>query len=216
MTVFEADATGLLYSLDEGSVHSIITSPPFTGLPGRGDTLELVEAMLAAAVSALDPKRGTVTMIVGPSPGAPTLPFDVIRLIEYASDGLLELHSTYVWDRTGTLARNVDGQNVTHDYIIHAKRVDGMARALHGASVIRTSMPGFNYGQGVTTPSDLAALLVQVASAPDDLVVDPFAGLGEIGVQAVHQGRRFTGSDISAACVTIANDRINSLTPVVA
>jgi tRNA G10 N-methylase Trm11 len=214
MTVAQTTAGRLLSHFDEGSVHAIITSPPFTGLPGRGDTLELVEEMLAAAGRALDPERGTVTMIVGPSPGHPLLPFHVADMIEYATDGAIALHSMYVWDRTGTLSRPVGDQNITHDQIIHAAHADAHTRPLHGSSVIRTSMHGFNYGAGVTTPPDLAALLVQQASAVGDLVVDPFAGLGEIGVQAVNQNRRFAGSDISDACVTIANERLRGILPV--
>ena len=205
------DALGLISSFEIGEIDAIITSPPYVGLPGRDETIPLIEEMLAAATSALNPSTGVITMIVGSTEADPLLPFHVAKHIEYATDNELALRTMYIWDRSTTLQRNVAGQMITHDYIIQAARSDAVIEPLSDSSIIRTSQPGFNYGMGVTTPPDLAALLVSKVSARGDLIIDPFAGLGEIGVQAIHQGRRFQGSDINDACVEIGNLRLNAM-----
>lgn len=204
----------LLAALEQGSVEAIVTSPPYSGLPGRGNTMELVEEMLDWAVPVLHPEYGTVTLIVGSAPGHPLLPFQIATSIEAWTDGALVVDSTYVWDRTGTLDRKVGAQNITHDHIIHCCRAESAnVQAIAPSSVVRSRAQGFNYGLGVTTPPDLAAIIVAQSSEHGDLVVDPFAGLGEIGVQAVHQGRRFLGSDLSPAAALIACQRIEGTEP---
>ena len=40
--------------------------------------------------------------------------------------------------------------------------------------------------------------LLELASGPGDLVLDPFMGVGTTGVAAVEMGRRFVGMEIDA------------------
>jgi adenine-specific DNA-methyltransferase len=44
---------------------------------------------------------------------------------------------------------------------------------------------------------------------PKDLILDPFAGTGSIGVAAAIHGRRFWGCEISAKYAIAAQGRIN-------
>jgi len=203
-------ARKFLASLDDGVVDAIITSPPYSGLPGRADTHELVTEMLVDLETVLS-ESGSVVLIVGSTDLHPYLPFEIAYHAIDAGPSPFIVRGMYVWDRQGTLQRSVGEQVVTHDYVIHATRTGHSPIPLQPtSSVIRTSQHGFNYGAGITTPSDLAALLVARTTNPGDFVVDPFAGLGEIGVQAVHQGRVFEGSDTEQAFVDIANARIAS------
>lgn len=206
--VEHADVSTFLAGQPQRSVDHIITSPPYIGLPGRGDTRRLVEQIELQASRILLPD-GTLTLIVGSAPGNLALPYE---LVAGFNGHELAIHSVYVWDRTSALKRNVDGQTVTHDFILHLCRHEARdtRKQLATSSVIRTHDPGFDYGTGVTTPFDLATFIVDAVSEPGDLIVDPLAGLGEIGVQAIRQGRRFAGCDLDEACVTIANERINN------
>ncbi len=185
------------------------------GLPGREDTHEIVADLIGEAAFALAP-RGTLTMIVGSAPGNPLLPYEVAALIEKMSSLQLRLHSLYIWDRNGTLARDIGDQTITHDVILHACRSEAVGiDPLSPQSIIKTTQHGFNYGWSVTTPPDLAAFLVAATSNAGDLIVDPLCGLGEIGVQALVQGRRFEGCDRRPECVAIANARLAEHLPLV-
>jgi DNA modification methylase len=50
--------------------------------------------------------------------------------------------------------------------------------------------------------------LVELASAPGDLILDPFMGVGSTGVAAVELGRRFVGIEIDEGYVEAARRRI--------
>jgi len=189
-------------------VDQIITSPPYAGLPGRADTFEIVEAMIGPATRALA-DNGSVVLIVGAAGDDLLLGSELARLVPGWSAHQLELRYLHVWDRSGTLARKVGAQTVSHDLILHFARPGLRVPTIFDqGSVVKTSMPGFNYGDGVTTPPDLAALLVGKLSDPEDLIVDPFCGFGEVGVQSLHQGRLFLGCDTSQTCVDVSNARL--------
>jgi site-specific DNA-methyltransferase (adenine-specific)/modification methylase len=58
--------------------------------------------------------------------------------------------------------------------------------------------------------------LLELATAPGDLVLDPFMGVGSTGVAAVELGRRFVGIEIDARYVEAARRRIEVATAKVA
>lgn len=209
MNVTHGEQQAFLQNFGPHTIDHIVTSPPFVGLPGRADTYGLVRTILQSAKDSLTP-LGTVTLIVGSAPGHKLLPYEIAHMVDEMSDGVLSLYALYIWDRTGILNRRVDRQTVNHDVILLIRRTDNQTYGpdLAEGSIIRTLQPGFNYGMGVTTPPDLAALLINRLTNPGDLVVDPLCGLGEIGVAALKQSRRFLGCDLNAACVEIANARM--------
>jgi DNA modification methylase len=51
--------------------------------------------------------------------------------------------------------------------------------------------------------------LVEMFSAPDDLVCSPFLGSGTVGVAALLHHRRFIGADIDPAAVATARKRLS-------
>ena len=60
-------------------------------------------------------------------------------------------------------------------------------------------------------PLKVMRRLIELASRPDDLILDPFAGVGSTGVAAVELGRRFIGIDAEEAYVEAARRRISAI-----
>jgi DNA modification methylase len=56
--------------------------------------------------------------------------------------------------------------------------------------------------------------LIELASKPGDLVVDPFMGVGSTGVAALELGRRFAGCDVVEGYVAAARTRMGAVAPV--
>jgi adenine-specific DNA-methyltransferase len=58
-------------------------------------------------------------------------------------------------------------------------------------------------------PIELVERLVLSMTRPDDLVVDPYVGVGTTAVAALLHGRRAAGSDVKKEYLDIARDRVN-------
>ena len=56
-------------------------------------------------------------------------------------------------------------------------------------------------GYPTEKPVSVSEVLIKQSSQPSDLVVDPFAGSGSVGVAAVTHGRNFLGNDIKAESI---------------
>jgi DNA modification methylase len=63
-------------------------------------------------------------------------------------------------------------------------------------------------------PEALAEPCVLAGSAPDDLVLDPFAGSGTVAVVALRHGRNFVGVELNPDYAEIARERITSDAPL--
>ena len=59
-------------------------------------------------------------------------------------------------------------------------------------------------------PLYLLERIIQAASRPGDLVLDPFCGSGTTGVAAVRHGRKFIGMELSEEYIELSRKRINS------
>jgi len=55
--------------------------------------------------------------------------------------------------------------------------------------------------------------IIKIASNPDDLVFDPFMGVGSTGVAAIEMGRRFLGIEIDKKYFNKAKERLKSAQP---
>jgi site-specific DNA-methyltransferase (adenine-specific)/modification methylase len=53
--------------------------------------------------------------------------------------------------------------------------------------------------------------LVELASSPGDVVLDPFMGVGSTGVAALELGRRFVGIELEPAYVDAARRRLDAV-----
>lgn len=57
-------------------------------------------------------------------------------------------------------------------------------------------------------PVELAEHFIKLHTVADDVVIDPFAGYGWVGVAAIKTGRKFIGIEISEEYFAIAKRRI--------
>lgn len=84
---------------------------------------------------------------------------------------------------------------------MHLRDTDRWKTLLAADSILRHNeheqLSGRWWGADIM-PLPLAEKLVELTSAPGDLVLDPFAGIGTIGVAAVMHGRRFVGFETDA------------------
>ena len=62
-------------------------------------------------------------------------------------------------------------------------------------------------------PVKVLSHLIQLASNPDDVVFDPFMGVGSTGVAALQLGRRFVGIELDPSYFEAATKRIKELPP---
>ena len=65
-----------------------------------------------------------------------------------------------------------------------------------------------NGGYPAEKPPEVSEVLVRQSSEPGELVVDPFAGSGSVGVAAARNGRDFRGNDLCLEAVEIAKSRL--------
>jgi site-specific DNA-methyltransferase (adenine-specific) len=63
-------------------------------------------------------------------------------------------------------------------------------------------------GYPTEKPVEVSEVLIKQSSQPGELVIDPFMGSASIGVAALRNGRRFAGTDIEAAAVKLASERL--------
>jgi len=63
-------------------------------------------------------------------------------------------------------------------------------------------------------PEALVEPCVLASSKPDDVVLDPFAGSGTVGVVSLRFGRRFVGCELNPDYVAIARNRIEDDAPM--
>ena len=63
-------------------------------------------------------------------------------------------------------------------------------------------------GHPAPFPVELPARLIQLYSYRDDLILDPFVGVGTTAVAALQTGRHFVGYDLDASYVATANERL--------
>ena len=70
----------------------------------------------------------------------------------------------------------------------------------------------FTGGYPAEKPVAVSEVLVTQSSEPGELVADPFMGSGSIGVAALQNGRRFTGTDINPEAVRMTTDRLAAAT----
>lgn len=57
--------------------------------------------------------------------------------------------------------------------------------------------------------------VIKEFTSPNDIVLDPFFGLGTTGVSCIEQGRHYIGFEMCETYVDVANERLHSLAPCV-
>ena len=84
-------------------------------------------------------------------------------------------------------------------------------------TVWQYTAPGRNektFGKHPTQkPVALIERCIRASTAPDDLILDPFAGVASTGVAALKSGRRFIGIEVEKQFIHIATQRLKACTP---
>ncbi len=80
-----------------------------------------------------------------------------------------------------------------------------------GSSTPQRTVHSFHWFPGNFIPQ-IPAYLIQLLSAPGDIVLDPFCGSGTTGVEAIQLGRRAWLSDINRASIQVTHGKIAAVT----
>ncbi len=72
-------------------------------------------------------------------------------------------------------------------------------------TVATQPFPGAHFA---VMPPKLVQPCVRAGSKPGDIVIDPFAGAGTVGVVALQEGRRFIGCELNPEYAAMADERI--------
>jgi 16S rRNA G966 N2-methylase RsmD len=170
-----------LADIEPDSIDLILTDPPYPA-----EFLPLWSALAEFAAEKLKPGGSLLAYS-----GQGNLPEVIARLSQ---------HMRYWWTLSlnhGHGSQNLPGKFVTIGwkpilwFVKENRRDRGyVADRLGGSSPRKTSHA---WGQG----RDELEPLIRSLTAPDDLIVDPFAGSGTVGLAAVALGRRFIGAEVN-------------------
>jgi len=93
-----------------------------------------------------------------------------------------------------------------YEFILFFEKGKRRLNNLGTADII--AVPRIHRGYPSEKPAEVSQVLVNQSTQPGDLVIDPFMGSGSVGEAALKLGRRFRGTDISRAAVSVAADRL--------
>jgi len=93
-----------------------------------------------------------------------------------------------------------------HELILFFEKGKRRLTDLGVADVIRH--PRIRGGYPAEKPAEVSEIFVRQSSEAGELVVDPFAGSGSVGVAATRLDRHFLGSDVCAEAIEIASTRM--------
>jgi site-specific DNA-methyltransferase (adenine-specific) len=69
----------------------------------------------------------------------------------------------------------------------------------------------YRFDHGTTKPVELLRIIIQAASAPGEIVLDPYGGSGSTAEACILEGRRFILSEVDADYCRVAQNRIDEL-----
>ena len=122
------------------------------------------------------------------------------------------------WQKTNPMPRNVDRRYVSDvEYAIWAVK-KGAKWVFHkdGAynrSIIQCAITSKNqrYGHPTAKPVELLEKIILTHTNENDLILDPFMGVGSTGVAALKNNRKFLGIEINKEYFDIVEKRLQSL-----
>lgn len=219
-TVTQADAVSWLRSLDTGSVDLIVTDPAYESLEkhrARGTTTRLKHSKSSS----------NDWFQIFPNTRFPEFFKEAYRVLAkdrhfylfcdqetmfvvkpLAEAAGFRFWKPLVWDKQ----RIGMGYHYRsrYEFILFFEKGKRRLNDLGVADIIQH--PRVHRGYPAEKPVAVSSVLVRQSSERGELVVDPFAGSGSVGVAAVEQGRAFLGSDICQQAVEIANARLAAAT----
>jgi DNA modification methylase len=99
-----------------------------------------------------------------------------------------------------------DPDNLIYDSVGSIYKSDGMRNKRDVWNVASKPFKGAHFA---VMPELLVEPCLLAGSKPNDLILDPFAGSGTVGVVAKKHNRKFIGIELNPDYAKIANDRIN-------
>lgn len=216
LVVMQGDACNIPLPNDEAD--AVVTDPPYgtegksggygrrqlgaRTIAGDGD-LSTFEASLPEIMRVLKPNSWFVFFI-----GADTRR-QAERMVEAAG---FTYYGDVVWDkRSPGMGAGIRYQ---HEYALAYMKGEAV---LNGTilSLLRAPRTVFARPEHPhEKPTSVMRELVRFASAPGNLVVDPFMGSGRTGVACVELGREFFGIDVEMQWVELAERRLGSAQPM--
>lgn len=94
--------------------------------------------------------------------------------------------------------------------VIREDRVTGSGKRNRRSVWRVASSPHHGYYSSVT-PLELARLCVLAGTRDGGVVLDPFAGVSNIGVASISEGRRFAGVEVDPSVARIGEERLSSI-----
>lgn len=128
----------------------------------------------------------------------------------------LTVRAQLIWDRVGHGAGDpAVSPAPCHDVIWYATKGRRVFSGTRPKSIVRaTRIGGAKLRHPNEKPEPLLRQLVQSYTAPEELILDPFAGSGTTGVAAAVEGRRCLLMELNSEYVQFARDRVaNALFP---
>ncbi len=214
VTVVEGDCLDVLRALPDGCVDAVITDPPY--------------GISYQSARRIDKSQWKPKIANDDAPFVWWL-FDAARVLKVGGALIcfcrwdvqeafrlsigwagLKVRAQVIWDRVGHGAGDpAVSPAPCHDVIWYATRG---RREFHGTrpiSVVRSSrLGGDALRHPNEKPEDLMRQLVRSYAAPEDLILDPFAGSGTTGIAAALEGRKCILIEKEPAYAKICRERV--------
>lgn len=224
VTLYHGDCIEVMSSLDEASIDTVLTDPPYSS-GGRRENARSIRKSMTRRVEDDDWIRGDAMSTPGfvyllrecgiqwrrvLRPGGHVLTFIDWRMAPNLGAALetadLRQHPTLVWDKAsigmGAIFRN------QHEFIVHMSAgtpTDPLRRDV--PNVLR--FPKVRDGDHPTEkPDALLQTLLSVVAPLNAVVLDPFAGSGSTLTAAKNTGRRAVGVEADERYCEIAAKRL--------
>lgn len=201
---------------DDGSLWLNIGDTYAAG--GNGGGGSVMKRRVGASWSALAPKKGWR----GPPPGYKNK--DLVGTSWMLAAALQAagwyLRGCNVWDKTvATEPPRADRCATGHEFVFllsKRPRYHCDATALPSSTVWRFRPVKSGLRHEATMPPKLARCCILAGSQSGDMILDPFAGGGTVGLEADRNGRHFCGIEINPAYAEEARERIRADAPLFA
>lgn len=195
MTFIIAQADSQHMPLADESVQCVVTSPPYWGLRDYG-----VEGQLG----------------LEPTPDAYVANLvavfrEVRRVLRQDGTVWLNLGDSYAGSGRGLMGDGTPSDRGTAKQGTNRGTTNGKRNRRTVWTIATEPYKGAHFA---TMPTKLVEPCILAGSRPGDVVLDPFAGSGTVGVVALRHGRAFVGLDLSRVYCQMARRRIVGDMPI--
>jgi site-specific DNA-methyltransferase (adenine-specific) len=214
----QSDAVAWLRTLDDASVHLVVTDPPY-------ESLEKHRAVGTTTRLSHSKSSSNDWFTVFPNARFPELFAELYRVLAKNSHLYLycdqetafvakpegekagfKFWKPLVWDKC-SIGMGYHYRS-RYELILFFEKGKRKLADLGVADLIREKR--IHRGYPTEKPVAVSRVLIEQSSSPGELVIDPFMGTASAGVAAVLGGRSFAGADISEKALAIAEERLSA------